>query len=132
MTSQTADSLSEPNQQIDDLRTAIRANQVSFPVPVPVFSNQYRSDIQWRLVELYFVHGWSPGRLAQRYHVSATRIRQSLRSWVRRARTLGYLQTVPAEDVLWAARSLPQAPAMDFMVPPPYVSTAFVGTQERV
>lgn len=94
MSGPRADLTQADNPQIDELRDAIRANRVSFPVPVPVFPSQYRADVQWRLAELYLVHGWSPGRLAERYNISGTRVRQSVRSWVRRARTLGYLQPV--------------------------------------
>lgn len=97
MSNQGAGDRIDENLQIDKLRDAIRANRVSFPVPVPVFVCQYRADIQWRLAELYLVHGWLPARLAQRYNISCTRVRQSVRGWVRRARTLGYLQTVPPE-----------------------------------
>jgi hypothetical protein len=79
---------------IDSLRAAIRANQVAFPVPVPLFRSQNRADLQWRFVALYFVHGWSPARLASRYNVSARRVRQQLRSWVRRAASLGYLPSI--------------------------------------
>src|ERR1700686_1539785 len=84
---------------IDDLRAAIQANQISFPVPVPIFAYQHRADAQWRIVELYFVHGWSPESLARRYRVTSTRIRQTLRSWVRRAKTLEYLQAIPAAEM---------------------------------
>jgi hypothetical protein len=92
-----------PNQSargelnIDHLRAAIQANQVTFPVPVPVFVCQHKAEVQWRLAELYFVHGWSPERLGARYRVSGSRVRQSLRNWVHRARTLGYMQPVPPE-----------------------------------
>ena len=80
------------------LRKAIRANQVVFPSPVPVFACQHRADIQWRLVELYFVHGWSCSRLGQRYRVTDRRIQQLIQRWVHRARALGYLQPIPAEE----------------------------------
>jgi hypothetical protein len=80
---------------IDRLRTAIHANEIVFPVPVPIFPRQYRADVQWRIAELYFVHGWSPTRLAARYEVSSTRVRQLLRCWVQKALSVGYLQTMP-------------------------------------
>lgn len=82
---------------LDEIREAIRTNRVTFPVPVPVFARQYRPDRQWRLAELYLVHGWHPVKLAQRYGISCTRVRQSVRHWVRRAKTLGYLQPVVTE-----------------------------------
>jgi hypothetical protein len=92
--------------KIDGLREAIQANQVAFPCPVPVFACQHRADIQWRLVELYFVHNWSPQQLASRYKVSCSRVRQALRSWVHRAKTLGYLQSIPAEEEIRSAAAI--------------------------
>jgi len=98
MLSQSAGTSLEKSPHLDDLRQAIRANQIHFPVPVPIFPRQYRADIQWRLAELYLVHGWPPGKLAQRYGISCTRVRQSVRNWVCRARILGYLQPVSPSD----------------------------------
>jgi hypothetical protein len=86
--------------QLDQLRSAIRNNRVSFPIPVPVFARQYRADIQWRLAELYLIHGWSAAMLADRYGISRSRVRQSVRHWVQQAHTLGYLQPVSTESKL--------------------------------
>jgi hypothetical protein len=94
----TTDILTE-RPRIDELREGIRTNRVNFPVPVPIFFYQYRSDVQWRLVELYFVHGWSCKQLAGRYSVTPKRIQQSLQAWVSRAITRGYLQEIPQQDV---------------------------------
>lgn len=76
------------------LRKAIQENEVSFPAQVPIFPKQSRADIQWKLVELYFVRNWSPGGIAQRYRMTGERVRQVISQWVRRAATLGYLQEV--------------------------------------
>jgi hypothetical protein len=84
--------------RLSRLRRAIHRNRVTFPEAVPVFLNQPRVDIQWRVVELYFVRGWSCGQLAGRYGVTASRIRQLLHRWVDRAATLGYLQAIPPES----------------------------------
>lgn len=89
------------------LRKDIQTNRVSFPVPVPIFACQHRADIQWRLVELYFVHGWSCKRLGRRYQVTDRRIQQLIQRWVTRAKALGYLQTIPAEEPRWAAAAIP-------------------------
>jgi hypothetical protein len=96
---------------INCLRDSIQANRIHFPVPVPVFPYQYRADIQWRLVELYFVRGWSTKRLAERYGVTTRRIAQSLQHWVCRAMELGYLQAIPPEPALATTfrTALPQA-----------------------
>jgi hypothetical protein len=86
-----------------ELRTAIQNNRISFPSQVPVFACQSRADIQWRLVELYFVHNWSCAELGERYGVAMERIRQLLSQWVYRATVLGYLQEIPN------SQSLPEA-----------------------
>jgi len=90
--------LHEDMVSIVELRAAIHANRVNFPVPVPVFKWQHKAEVQWRLAELYFVHGWSPARLADRYHITSSRVRQTLRAWAQRAKDSGYLQTVPSEQ----------------------------------
>jgi len=105
-----------PCRTIDELRLAIRANRVNFPVPVPTFSAQFRPDIQWRLIELYFVRGWSSRRLADRYGVTSRRVQQALQQWVTLASAHGYLQVIPVEaepaptpapEWITAARQLP-------------------------
>lgn len=78
------------------LRTAIQNQAVSFPAQVPVFECQSRPDIQWRLVELYFVRNWSCPDLGKRYGVTMERARQLISQWVQRAVVLGYLQEIPA------------------------------------
>src|ERR1700722_8810879 len=92
--------LSELEARIDVLRKAIRANRVNFPVPVPIFPSQFRPDIQWRVVLLYFIHGWSAKQLADRYGVTTRRIQQSLQLWADCAVSRGYLQEIPPETVL--------------------------------
>jgi hypothetical protein len=77
------------------LRKAIQNHEVSFPSQVPVFACQMRADIQWRLVELYFVRNWTCDALARRYGVTRGRAGQIIDSWVRRAATVGYLQEIP-------------------------------------
>jgi hypothetical protein len=80
------------------LRNGIRNDEISFPSQVPVFNNLSRPDIQWRLVQLYFVRGWSCLDLGHRYGVSMERVRQMLSQWVRRAVLLGYLQEMSTAD----------------------------------
>ena len=88
----------ETGPSIHNLRAAIRSNRIAFPAPVPVFPSQHRADIQWRLVELYFVFGWSAARIGERYGVTPRRVRQALHGWVKRATLLGYLQELPVDD----------------------------------
>jgi len=84
------------------LRNAIQNHEVSFPAQVPVFSCQSRCDIQWRLVELYFVRNWSCPELGKRYGITMERARQLISQWVQRAVVLGYLQEIPAAASLMA------------------------------
>jgi hypothetical protein len=81
--------------RIDGLRKAIQTNRVSFPARTPCF-NQSRADIQWRIVQLYFVRGWNCVQLARRYNLTRQRIEQLLAQWVDCAATLQYLQEIPA------------------------------------
>jgi hypothetical protein len=76
------------------LRRAIQENEISFPAQVPIFPRQSRSDIQWKLVGLYFIRNWPPAGIAERYRMSSERVRQIISQWVRRAAVLGYLQIV--------------------------------------
>jgi hypothetical protein len=85
------------------LRAAIQSHQVSFPSQVPVFACQSRSDVQWRMVELYFVCNWSCADVGQRYGVTLERARQLISLWVRRAAVLGYLQEIPPAPLLEAS-----------------------------
>ena len=77
------------------LRNAIHSNEVSFPSQIPTFACQSRSDIQWRLVDLYFVRNWSCPQVAERYGITMERVRQIISNWVKRAIALGYVQEVP-------------------------------------
>jgi hypothetical protein len=74
------------------LRHSIRNNEVSFPSQVPIFPRQSRVDIQWRLVELYFIHNWSCAGLGKRYEITEERVQQIIKEWVKRSKVLGYLQ----------------------------------------
>ena len=78
------------------LRAAIQNNEASFPSQVPTFACQSRADVQWRLVELYFVRNWSCSKVAARYGVTLERARQLIQNWVKRAIAVGYLQEIPA------------------------------------
>jgi hypothetical protein len=88
--------------RLDQLREAIRANLVSFPSPPPVFDKHDRPDLQWKLVELYFVMGWNCEPIAQRYGLIRQRIGQILKAWKRRAIEMGYIQYLPPLEQLLA------------------------------
>jgi hypothetical protein len=80
------------------LRLAIWRNQASFPAQVPVFEKHTRPDVQWRLVQLYFVRRWSFVDLARRYKVTPQRVMQIVKIWRTRAVALGYIQEISTED----------------------------------
>jgi DNA-binding winged helix-turn-helix (wHTH) protein len=102
-----------PDLSLDHLRIAIRNNRVSFPSQVPIFSAEPRSDVQWRLAELYFIHNWSSAKLGPRYGLSGAYVNKLISRWVRRATVLGYLQETPgmeaAIDVRVRGRAAPCA-----------------------
>ena len=79
------------------IRTAIRNHRLSFPSQVPAFLSLCPSDIQWRIVILYFVRGWSCVRIAQRYGITTRRVGQLARQWSLAAIHLGYVDYIPAE-----------------------------------
>jgi DNA-binding winged helix-turn-helix (wHTH) protein len=102
--------LRPPSQQPDEvfvsvvdlglirLRSAIRNNRVSFPSQVPGFASEPGPDIQWRIVELYFVQNWSANDLGKRYCYSSSHIRKIISQWVFQASALGYLQEIRVSD----------------------------------
>jgi cell division protein FtsB len=86
--------------RIDNLRKAIRKNEVSFPSQVPTFPKHDRPDVQQKLAQLYFVLGWSGPKIGARYGLSRLRVHQILGTWTRRAVEAGFIQGVPpAESV---------------------------------
>jgi hypothetical protein len=80
------------------LRKAIHNNQVFFPSPTPKFEREPRAEMQWRVVDLYFVRSWSCERLAERYGVTRAWIGLLLAAWVQRAIASGYLGKIPAAE----------------------------------
>src|SRR5579863_7577306 len=52
------------------LRTAITRNLVSFPAQVRPFMKRTSGDLQERIVQLYFVRGWSVRSICERYGLS--------------------------------------------------------------
>jgi hypothetical protein len=80
------------------VRTAIRKHRLSFPSQVPVFREVNRPELQWRIVLLYFVRGWSQFRIGQRYGMTTRRVGQLARQWIGHAIKLGYVDHIsPAE-----------------------------------
>ena len=90
---------------LQQYREAIHRNEVVFPSPAPQFPCQCRPDVQWRVAELFLIHGWTCARLADRYGVTRGRIWWFVRTWIDRALALGYLQDIPPADTMLAAAS---------------------------
>jgi hypothetical protein len=93
----------ETEERVDQLslcslRSAIRANRVSFPSQVPIFSKHDRPDLQRQMVQLYFVLGWNCDAIGDRYGLIRQRVQQILNTWKRRAAQTGYLQQIPAAE----------------------------------
>jgi hypothetical protein len=88
------------NLNNDELRRAIRTNQVSFPAAAPVFPQQSRADIGWRLALLYFVRCWTLNEIGQRYRLSRERTGQIVKVWRKLAVQNGYIQEIPP-DPFW-------------------------------
>jgi hypothetical protein len=78
------------------VREAVREHRVSFPAQLPLFEKQCQVDIQWRVVLLFFVLGWSYDAIGRRYGLGSQRIRQLIRNWLKRAFVTGYVQPIPA------------------------------------
>ena len=76
------------------LRRAVRMNVVSFPAQVPVLLKQPPADMQWRMVVLYFVRGWSQRAIAARFGVPVHRISGALNEWSVRAVAFRYVQVI--------------------------------------
>jgi hypothetical protein len=86
--------------RMDQLREALRMNSITFPSQVPVFDRQDRPDLQCKFAQLYFVLGWSCGRIALRHGLVRQRVGQILNAWTRRAVETGYIQTIPPPESL--------------------------------
>jgi transposase-like protein len=76
------------------LRTAITRNMVSFPAQVQPFMRRGSGEIQERIVQLYFVRGWSIRRICDRYGLSKAMAHKLLNEWRIRAVESGYIQEI--------------------------------------
>jgi hypothetical protein len=104
--------------RLDLLQSAIRANEVSFPSQVPVFVRHAPPALQCRVVQLYFIHGWSCGKIAKRYGFVRNYIWGVVNEWRRHAVSLGYIQVIPPMP------SLEEAPLMSRMPAPVYAGVS--------
>jgi hypothetical protein len=104
--------------RLDQLRSAIRANRISFPAQVPVFEKHDRPDLQRKIVQLYFVLGWRCNNIAERYGLIRQRVQQILNTWKRRAAETGYLQHIPPAEVLMGVLAAQPHKVAPVRVPP--------------
>ncbi len=77
------------------LRAAIRRNAVTFPSQmVRLRSCDAGNDEPERIVQLYFVHGWSIRSICRRYRLSKKRIDNILNKWRHGAVAAGFVQEI--------------------------------------
>jgi len=76
------------------LRTAITRNLVSFPAQIRPFMKRSCGDVQERIVQLYFVRGWSVRNICGRYGLSKAMAHKLLAEWRIRAIDAGYIQEI--------------------------------------
>lgn len=76
------------------LRTAITRNLVSFPAQIRPFMKRGSGDLQERIVQLYFVRGWSVRSICERYGLSKAMAHKHLGEWRVRAVESGYIQEI--------------------------------------
>lgn len=76
------------------LRTALTRNLVSFPAQIRPFMKRNCGDVQERIVQLYFVRGWSVRNICDRYGLSKAMAHKLLAEWRIRAIESGYIQEI--------------------------------------
>jgi hypothetical protein len=97
------------------LRTAIQANQVSFPSQVPVFVKHATPKLQRYVVQLYFLQSWSCAKIAKRYGATRFYVWQIINEWKRHAVSMGYLQAIPPLEVVFKR---PETSGVGTFLPP--------------
>lgn len=76
------------------LRTAITRNLVTFPAQIQPFMKRASGDLQERIVQLYFVRGWTVRSICERYGMSKAMVHKLLAEWRVRAIESGYIQEI--------------------------------------
>lgn len=76
------------------LRTAVTRNLVTFPAQIQPFMKRTSGDLQERIVQLYFVRGWSVRSICERYAMSKAMVHKLLAEWRVRAIESGYIQEI--------------------------------------
>jgi len=99
------------------LRTAITRNLVTFPAQIQSFMKRTSGDLPERIVQLYFVRGWSVRDICDRYGMSKAMVHKMLAEWRIRAVESGYIQEIEPnclsalEPEMNGAPSVAQPPA---------------------
>jgi hypothetical protein len=76
------------------LRRAIRSNLVTFPSQIPRLLKRPAGDMQQRIVQLFFVRGWSARDISRRFGLSKARVLRILADWKIRAIDSGWIQEI--------------------------------------
>ena len=77
------------------LRSAIRANLVSFPAQISTLTKS--GGVDERIVQLYFVRGWELGSIGHRFGLCKSTVRKIITDWKVRAVSAGHIQEVYPE-----------------------------------
>jgi transposase-like protein len=81
------------------LRAAIQRNLVSFPAQVAAFARRGIGDKRERIVQLYFVRGWSVRSICERYGMSKVAVQNLLSEWRIRAVAAGHIQEIDPDSL---------------------------------
>jgi hypothetical protein len=81
------------------LRTAITRNLVSYPAQVRSFMKRSSGDLQERIVQRYFVRGWSVRSICDRYGLSKAIAHKLLAEWRIRAVESGFIQEIEPRNL---------------------------------
>lgn len=76
------------------LSTAVTSNLVSFPAQIRSFISRGSGGLQVRIVQLYFVRGWSVRSICDRYGLSKAMTHKLLAEWRIRAVECGHVQEI--------------------------------------
>jgi transposase-like protein len=114
------------------LRTAITRNLVSFPAQIRSFMKRSSGDLQERIVQLYFVRGWSVRRICERYGLSKAMAHKLLAEWRIRAVESGYIQEIEPGNLagLMHAAGAGESSASGTQTSVPVYLPALVAAQE--
>lgn len=110
------------------LRTAIIQNLVTFPAQIQPFMKRTAGDLPERIVQLYFVRGWSVRNICERYGMSKAMVHKVLAEWRIRAIESGYIQEIDPDclsalepEMTGAHATASSAPASNPETPEPAV-----------